>query len=97
MSASLSCVRSRVSACNDIDILPAPDHVEAFQLQAAVRRAFTGLEIVIVAVPRAHEMNFILGETLALPGPVGREHVLDLVHDDAFAGGAALVHAQVLV
>src|SRR5207302_7679575 len=34
---------------------------------------------------------------LAEPGLVGRQHVLDLMHDDAFAGRAALVQAEILV
>src|SRR5262249_22205500 len=49
------------------------------------------------AVPGAHEMRLFRGEPLAEPGLVGREHILDLVHDHAFAARPALVQAEVLI
>ena len=42
-------------------------------------------------------MRLVGGEFLAEPGLVGRQHVLDLVHDDAFAAGAALMEAEILI
>src|SRR5262245_629580 len=42
-------------------------------------------------------MRLGLVEGLPEPGLVGRQHVLDLVHDHAFAARSALVQAEVLV
>src|ERR1700742_3410934 len=98
MSASLtrSAAGMRVLARDDIDVLPAPHDVEALQLQAAVADTGAGFEIVFVAMPGADEMH-ILAEALAVPGAIGAEHVLDLVHHHAFAGRAALMQAQVFI
>jgi hypothetical protein len=48
-------------------------------------------------VPRADEVDLGVGECLADHGLVGSKHVLDLVHDQALAGRAALVQAQVRI
>src|ERR1700732_61363 len=82
---------------NDIDVLAAPHHRKRLELQPPVRRAFAGHDVVFVAVPGADEMRLGLGEPLPVPGAVGPQHVLDLVHDDALARRAALMDAQVLV
>src|SRR5579884_2653761 len=95
MSASLT--RVIVSIGDDIDVLPTSDHLEALQLQAAVRRAFARPQIVLVAVPGADEMNFLLGEFLPDPGAVRSQDVLDLMHEQALAGRPALMPAQIFV
>ena len=74
----------------------APPPVAA-QLEPAIADAFAGREVVFVAVPRTDEMHVGLGEFLPHEGPIGRKHVLDLVHDHALAGRATLVHAQIFV
>src|SRR5262249_60790679 len=86
-----------VSACDDIYVLPAPDHFEAFQPQVRAGGAFTGREIVFIAMPGADEVHFIAGKLLPDPAAIRADHVFDLVHHDAFASRSALVHAQVLV
>src|SRR5215470_5234192 len=86
-----------ISACDDIDVLPAPDDFKVFQLQLAIGDAFAGLEIILVAVPWADEVNFVTGKLLPDPTAIGAKDILDLVHDDAFAGRSALMDAQILV
>ena len=51
--------RSLVSVRDDIDVLSAPNDVEAFQLQAVVGGAFARLEVIFVTVPGADEMDLI--------------------------------------
>src|SRR6185312_4395764 len=94
---SLSLGRSIASACNDIDVLPAPDDTETLQFQIFVGHALTGPEIVLVAVPWADKMDLIVREFLADPAAVGADDILDLVHDQSFAGRPALVHAQIFI
>src|SRR3954464_15570872 len=81
---------------DDIDVLSALHDLVAFQPQPPVGRTFAGLEIVFVAVPWADEVHLV-GESLPVPGSVGTEYVLDLVHDDAFAGRPTLMNAEILV
>src|SRR5258708_37054195 len=50
----------------DINLVPLLDHFVFAQLELAVGDAFPGLDIVFVAVPRAHEMQFGVGEIQAL-------------------------------
>src|SRR5437588_9214480 len=97
MSLGRSLPRAIVSACDDIDILPTPDDFEAFQLEISVGGAFTGLEVVFVPMPWADEVHFIAGKLLAKPAAIGADHFLDFMHHDAFAGGPALVHTEVLI
>src|ERR1700736_1365067 len=85
------------SAGEDIDVFPAPHDVEGFEPQPPVGRALAGLQVVFVAMPGADEMNLVRREFLAMPASVGTENVLDLVHDDALARRAALMHAEILV
>src|ERR1700751_2409219 len=68
---------------DDIDVLAAAYHVKRLELEPPVGRAFAGRDVVFVAVPRAHEVRFGVGESVPVPGAVGAEHVLDFVHDDA--------------
>src|ERR1051326_1356034 len=92
--AMKSCARAGVAASgNDIDVLAAPHDRKRFELEPPVGRAFAGRDVVFVTMPGADEVRFGRGETLAVPGAIGAEHVLDLVHDDALARGAALVDA----
>src|SRR5690242_17615896 len=95
MSVSLG--RAIASVCDDIDILPAPDHDEAFQLQASVGSTFTCRDIILVAMPGADEMHFIAGKLLPEPAAIRADHVLDLVHHEAFTSRSALMHTEVLV
>src|SRR5262245_34081678 len=81
----------------DINLVPFLDHFVFAQLELAVRHAFAGLHVVFVAVPRAHEMHLGVGEVEALRGLVGHEPLLDLGDGEAFAGGTALVHAEIAV
>src|SRR6266852_2317637 len=92
--AMTSCGRGLV---DDIDVLAAAEHLKGLEAQPPVRRALAGLEVVLVAVPRADEVHLVGREPVPVPGAVGRQHVLDLVHDDALAGRPALMNAQVLV
>src|SRR6516162_5364534 len=82
---------------DDIDVLAPAHHVERLELEMPVGHAFAGRDVVFVAVPRAHEVCLGVGEFVPMPGTVGAEHVLDLVHDDALARGAALMDAEILV
>src|ERR1700731_1699237 len=95
-------IRSRarvmVAASGDhIDVLAAAHHIDRLELEPPVGRAFARRYVVFVAVPRAHEVCLGVGEFVPMPGAVGAEHVLDLVHDDALARGAALMDAEILV
>src|SRR5262245_58819906 len=42
-------------------------------------------------------MDFVSRKLLSQPAAIRTDHVLDLVHHDAFARRAALVHAQVFI
>src|SRR5262249_61747380 len=96
--AMKSCARGGVATSgNDIDVLAAAHDRKRFELEAAVRRAFAGHDIVLIAVPGAHEMRLGRGKPLAVPGAVRAEHVLDLVPDDGLARGAGLVDGLVVV
>src|SRR5205807_1679087 len=80
--AMKSCARGGVATSgNDIDVLAAPYDRKRFELEPPVRRAFAGGDVVFVAVPGTDEVRLGRREALAVPGAVGAEHVLDLVHD----------------
>src|SRR5260221_7768713 len=81
----------------DIKVGAAAHNLERAEAQAAIARAFAGLDVVFIAVPWANEMRFVGGKGLAEPGLVGSQHVLDLGHDDAFAARPALMQAEILV
>src|SRR5215831_3169708 len=78
------------------DVVAAPHHLVLAQLELAVAGAFAGLDVVLVAVPRADEMQLV-GKRLALVGAVGIDDIDNLVDHDALAGGAAGVQAEVAV
>src|SRR5947209_8401757 len=82
---------------DDVELFAALHDRIRLQAQFAVSRALAGLDVVFVAVPRAHEMRLVGGEFLAEPALVRRQHVLDLMHDDAFASWAALMQAEIPV
>ena len=67
-----------------------------FSLQAAVADALAGLEVELVAVPRADEMHLV-GERLPLIGAVLGDHVDHLVDHDPLAGRPAGMDAVVTV
>src|SRR6516164_1009377 len=46
----------------DINLIPFLDHFVFAQLEPAVGHALAGLHVVFVAVPRAHEVHFAVGE-----------------------------------
>src|SRR5262245_5302707 len=48
-------------------------------------------------MPRTDEIDPRVGEFLALPGLVWADDVLDLVHDQAFTGRAALMQADIRI
>src|SRR5262245_56740856 len=96
-SLSRSPAGARASTCDDINVLPAPHDVEALELQASIRGAFAGGEIIFVAMPGADEMNFFGCKFLTEPGAVGADDVFHLVDHEAFTSRSALVHAKVLI
>src|SRR5262245_2046999 len=81
---------------DDENVVAAPHDVEFLQTQPPVADAFAGLELELVAVPRADEMHLV-GEGLALIGAVGRDHVDHAVDHDALAGRPAGMDAYVAV
>src|ERR1700751_3591465 len=81
---SRACVMVAASG-DDIDVLAAADDVKRLELEPPVGRAFAGRDVVFVAMPRANEMRLGVRKFVPVPGAVGAEHVLDLVHDDALA------------
>src|SRR5580698_8847280 len=81
----------------DIDLVPLLDHLVFAQLEFAVGDAFPGLHVVFIAVPRAHEMQFGVGEIEALGGLVRHQPLFDLGNGQSFAGRPALVEAIIAV
>src|ERR1700722_15577415 len=82
---------------DDIDLIPLLHHLVAAQLELAVGDAFAGLDVVLVAVPRADEVRLGVGEIHALRGLVGHDPLFDLGDDQPLAGRAALVQAVIAV
>jgi hypothetical protein len=87
--------QSRASR-DDVDVLAALHHLVLAQLELAVADAFAGLHVVLVAVPRADEMQ-VVREGLALVGAVGRDDVDHAVDQQPLARRAARVQAGVAV
>src|SRR5256885_751278 len=85
------------SAGDDVEIGAAAHDLIGFEPQRAVAGTLAGLDVVFVAVPGADEMRLVGGESLAEPDLVRPEHVLDLMHDHAFATRAALVDAEIVI
>src|ERR1700704_4423236 len=82
---------------DDIDLVSLLHHLVAPQLELAVGDAFAGLDVVLVAVPRADEMRLGVGEVEPLRGPVGHDALFDLGDDQSLAGRAALMQAIIAV
>src|SRR5689334_9105696 len=82
---------------DDIHVVSPLHDLVAAQLELAVGDAFAGLDVVLVAVPRADEVRLGVGEVEALRGLVGQDPLFDLGDDQALAGRAALVQAVIAV
>src|SRR5260221_7429333 len=81
----------------DINLVPLLDHFVLTQLELAVRDAFTGLDIVLVAMPRAHEMEFGVRKIQALRGLVGHDAFFHFGDRQPLAGRSPLVQAVVAI
>src|ERR1700730_11656829 len=81
---------------DDENVLAAPHHLELAQLHASVADAFAGLDVVLVAMPRAGEVHLVR-EGLALIGLVRGDDVHDPVDQQALAGRSAGMNAIVAV
>src|SRR6201997_1615755 len=95
-SKSARIAPGRAPLNDDEDIFAAPNDVELFQSQPPVADAFARLQLVLVTVPRADEMNLVR-ERLALIGAVRRDHVDHAVDHEPLAGRPAGMHAGVAV
>src|SRR5262249_40479502 len=67
------------------------------QLEPAVADELAGLEVVFVTVPGAHEVHLGFREIEPARGLVGQDPLFHLGDDQAFAGRAALVQADIAV
>src|SRR6266853_1789637 len=81
----------------DIDLVPLLDDLVFAQLELAVGHAFAGLDIVLVTVPGAHEVQLGVGEIQALRGLVGHDALFHLGDRQPLAGRSALVQAVIAV
>src|SRR5882762_10648825 len=81
----------------DINLVPFLDHFVFTQLELAVGDAFAGLDVILIAVPGAHEVEFGLGEIQALRGLVGHDALFDFGDGEPLAGRSALVQAVVAI
>src|SRR5689334_2155576 len=82
---------------DDIDLVPLLHDLVAPQLELAVGDAFAGLDVVLVAVPGAHEMRFGVRKVHPLRGLIRHDPLFDLGDDQPLAGRPALVQAVVAV
>src|SRR6266404_1361350 len=82
---------------DDINLVSLLHHLVAPQLELAVGDAFAGLDVVFVAVPRAHEMRFGVGEIQTLGRLVRHDPLFHRRDDHALAGRSALVQAIIAV
>src|SRR5215470_1048909 len=81
----------------DINLVPLLDHFVFAQPESAIGDAFAGLDVVLIAVPGAHEVEFGIGEIQALRGPIGHDALFDFGDGEPLAGRSALVQAVVAV
>src|SRR5258708_17518445 len=95
-SKSARITPGQVRLNDEEDIFAAPNDVEVFQSQPPVADAFARLQLVLVTVPRADEMNLVR-ERLALIGAVRRDHIDHAVDHEPLAGRPASMHAGVAV
>src|SRR5262245_38259417 len=77
----------------DINLVPLLDHFVFAQLESAIGDAFAGLDVILITVPRAHEVEFGVGEIQALRGLVGHDAFFHLGNGQPLAGRSALVQA----
>src|SRR5262249_56174989 len=82
---------------DDIHLVSLLHDLVAAQLELSVGDAFAGLDVVFVAVPRADEMRFGVGEIETLGGLVRHDALFDLGDDQPLAGRAALMQAVIAV
>src|SRR5580704_3125911 len=82
---------------DDIQILAFLHGLVLLQLHLAIADALAGLHVVFPAVPRADEVQLVIGEEQAHRGLVGAQPFFDLGDGQAFAGRAALVQAEIAV
>src|SRR5262249_561357 len=75
----------------DIDLIPLLDPFVFPPLELGIGDAFAGLDIVLVAVPGAHEVKFGVGEIQAPRGLVGHDALLHLGDRQPLAGWSSLV------
>src|SRR5215475_2982194 len=82
---------------DDIDVVSLLDDLVLAQLETPVADELAGLEVVFVAVPGADEMHLVVGEIEPARRLVGHDPLFHLGDDQAFAGRAALVQADIAV
>src|SRR5215211_1596774 len=82
---------------DDIDIIPLLDHLVLAQFEPAVADELAGPEVVFVAVPGTHEVHLAVGEVEPARGLVRHDPLFHLGNDQAFAGGPALMQADIAV
>src|SRR5262245_14278803 len=93
---SMSVVLAFVLSDHDEDFVAALDHLVLAELQLAIADALAGLEIVLIAVPRAGEMH-VVAEGLPFVGLIRVEDVHHVVDQDALAGRPASMHAVIRI
>src|SRR5713101_6864803 len=81
----------------DINFVPLLDHFVFAQPELAIGDAFSGLDVVLIAVPGAHEVEFGIGEIQALRGLVGHDAFFHFGDRQPLAGRPALMQAVVAV
>src|SRR5262245_21117658 len=82
---------------DDIHVVSLLHDLVLAQLEAAVADELAGLQVVLVAVPRADEVHLAVGEVEPARGLVGHDALLHLGDDQAFAGRTALMQADIAV
>src|SRR6267378_136705 len=97
--ASLGFVTTLAAAIlrTDINLVPFLDHFVFAQLELAVGDAFAGLDVILIAVPGAHEVAFGLREVKPLRGLVAHDAFFHFGDGQPLAGRSALVQAVVAV
>src|SRR5215831_12705956 len=97
--ASLGFVATLAAAVlrTDINLVPFLDHFVLAQLELAVGDAFAGLDVVLIAVPGAHKVEFGVGEIQALRGLIGHDALFDFGDGQPLARRSALMQAVVAV
>src|SRR6266852_7920045 len=81
----------------DINLVPLLDHFVFAQLELAIGDAFAGLDVVLIAVPGAYEVEFGIREIQALRGLVGHDAFFHFGDGQPLTGRSALVQAVVAV